>query len=106
MNSASGAVAVGRDRLLSAVDSTGERNQPRAAVTQATLLVAEYEKWMREAFPSNWRQAFEFVGLTVPLDGDKKQPWDMSFDCLRDPGGHMFTCYFEGGKPSHVTIDG
>jgi hypothetical protein len=70
------------------------------------LLVAEYEKWMREPFPSNWREAFEFVGITVPLDGDERQPWDIAFDCLRDRDGHMFSCYIEDGKPSYVTIDG
>jgi hypothetical protein len=70
------------------------------------LLVKEYETWMREPFPSNWRDAFEFVGLTVPIDGDERQPWDISFDCVTDHRGHMFTCYVEEGRPSYVTIDG
>ena len=82
------------------------RNPDHAFALSRSLLVAEYETWMREPFPSDWRQAFAFVGLTVPLDGDERHPWDLAFDCLKDPQGHLFTCHVEGGEPSRVTIDG
>ena len=70
------------------------------------LLVRANETWMREPVPANWREALECVGLTVPIDGDERQPWDISFDCLKDRDGHMFTCHIEDGRPSYVTIDG
>jgi hypothetical protein len=33
-------------------------------------LVAEYEKWVRKPFPSNLTDAFEFVGMSVPVAAD------------------------------------
>lgn len=82
------------------------KNQTFAFDVAAPLLVPEYEKWCRRSFPVDWRDAFKFVGMTVPVDGDPKRPWDLSFDCLHDAAGHQFTCYFEHGKPVSVSIDG
>jgi hypothetical protein len=72
----------------------------------APLLVPEYEKWTSSAFPDNWRDAFKFVGVSVPLAGLGTNPWQLSYDCLTDKAGHMFTCYFENGNPTYVSIDG
>jgi hypothetical protein len=72
----------------------------------APALVPEYEKWMRSTFPSEWQAAFKPVGMSVPLEGRASNPWELSFECLTDKGGHQFTCYFEGGSPHHVSIDG
>ncbi|MBI3920488.1 MAG: hypothetical protein HY318_03630 [Armatimonadetes bacterium] len=72
----------------------------------APVLVREYEEWMNEPFPEQWRTAFKPAGMSVPLDGLAMNPWDLSFDCLTDRDGHQFTCYFEQGVPQHVSIDG
>ena len=72
----------------------------------ATLLAPEYENWTRRTFPEQWRDAFKFVGMSVPLEGLDTNPWDLSFGCITDKEGHMFTCYFEAGRPSRVTVDG
>ena len=72
----------------------------------APLLVPEFEKWTRGAFPKQWQEAFEFVGMSVPIAGDEQNPWDLSFECLRDRGRHLFTCSFKGGRPAYVQIDG
>lgn len=72
----------------------------------APLLVPEYEKWSHRPFPDNWHTAFRFAGLSIPVAGSEFKPWELSFDCLTDRAGHMFTCYFIDGKPSYVTIDG
>jgi hypothetical protein len=81
-------------------------NHALAFDAAAPLLVPEYEKWCRRAFPASWRDAFKFVGMTVPADGNPESPWDLSFDCLHDTAGHQFTCYFENSKPTSVSIDG
>lgn len=82
-------------------------SDPNVAFAKAApLLVSEYEKWLRQPCPENWRTAFKFVGMSVPLSGLDTNPWDRSFDCLTDRSGHLFTCYFEQGPPSHVSIDG
>ena len=82
-------------------------SDPDATFARAkSLLVPEYEEWMKAPFPANWRTAFKFVGMSVPMDGDESNAWDLSFDCLTDKSGHMFTCYFEEGQAKYVTIDG
>jgi hypothetical protein len=82
------------------------RNPDFAFAQAAPLLTGEYEKWVRQPFPANWRDAFELVGMTVPVAGNELNPWDLSFDCLQDRAGHQFTCTFEDGKPSSISIDG
>lgn len=71
-----------------------------------SVIVPKYESWMNQPFPSEWRKAFAFVGMTVPRNGDELNDWDISFDCLTDPKGHMFTVDIEDGKPTSVAIDG
>ncbi|MBK6616682.1 hypothetical protein [Ottowia sp.] len=70
------------------------------------LLVPGYEDWTRQQFPQRWEDAFDFVGMTVPLDGNERNPWDLSFECLRDRGRHHFCCTFEQGNPKSLQIDG
>ena len=70
------------------------------------LLIQEYEKWVRQPFPNDWREGFAFTGMSVPLDGDDAKPWELSFECLNDRGGHLFTCTFENGSPKEVKVDG
>jgi hypothetical protein len=82
-------------------------SNPDLAFSRAhALLVVEYEKWVRKPFPDHWTDAFEFVGMSVPLAADERNPWELSFECLQDRERHMFTCAFEGGSPSSVQIDG
>jgi hypothetical protein len=72
----------------------------------ASLLVQEYIEWTGQPFPASWTTAFKFVGMTVPLEGSATNDWDLSYDCLSDDARHMFTCYFVGGRPSYVVVDG
>jgi hypothetical protein len=82
------------------------RDPDAAFAFASSSLTAEYERWMKQPFPAQWTTAFEFVGLTVPMDADPQHPWNLAFDCLTDPARHMFTCYVEHGKPSYVSVDG
>lgn len=72
----------------------------------APLLVSRYEEWTRGKFPRSWRDAFKFAGISVPLDGVETNDWELTFECIRDEDGHLFTCYFENGRPAHVSVDG
>lgn len=82
-------------------------NDPDLAFARAAaLLIPEYVKWAREPFPPNWREGFVFTGMSVPLGGDERNPWDLSFECLKDRGGHLFTCTFENGQPRELQVDG
>ena len=82
-------------------------DDPNLAFDRASaLLIPEYVKWVREPFPANWRDGFVFTGMSVPLDGDDHNPWDLSFECLKDRDGHLFTCTFEDGNPKELQVDG
>jgi hypothetical protein len=70
------------------------------------LLVPEYERWVRAKFPDQWGKAFKFSSMAVPLGGVVTNPWELSYECLTDKSGKLFTCYFEDGKPVNASIDG
>ncbi len=81
---------------------------PDAAFQKAAdLLVGEYEQWLRKPFPADWREALAWVALSIPADGDERQPWDLSFECLQDGAARRhFTCYFERGIADRVEVSG
>jgi hypothetical protein len=81
-------------------------NPDQAFAKAAPILVQEFETWHKEPFPEHWRSAFKLVGMTIPMDGNESEAWELSYDSLKDPTGHQFTCYFERGKPSHASVDG
>ena len=70
------------------------------------LLRARYESWVEEPFPPDWRTAFRFAGFSIPVNPSEQGTWDVTFDCLADPAGHVFTCWFENGVPVAVAVDG
>jgi hypothetical protein len=72
----------------------------------AGIIGPEYASWVGAPLPERWRDAFAFAGITIPRGGEDTGPWDVSFDCLADRAGHMFTVAFERGQPTTVTIDG
>ncbi|MFG6490585.1 hypothetical protein ACG04R_28235 [Roseateles sp. BYS78W] len=82
------------------------RNNDAAFATAAPLLVPEYERWVKGSFPAQWREAFQFVAMTVPLDADDKNDWDLSFECLQDKDRHNFCCRMQGGTAVEVQVDG
>jgi hypothetical protein len=70
------------------------------------LLIPRYEEWIGKTFPTSWRDAFTFAGMSVPLDGVSSNDWELSYESCASEAKHLFTCYFEKGKPAHVSIDG
>jgi hypothetical protein len=81
---------------------------PEAAFHRAEdLLVGEYEDWVRRPFPADWREAFAWVALSIPADGDELKPWDLSFECLQDGRARRhFTCFIECGHVVRVEVSG
>lgn len=71
----------------------------------AERVIPEYEKWLQTPFPKDWREAFMFAGVGVPIDGDEKQPWDIAFQLRTNNLGYLFTCSFEGGHLTHLGVD-
>lgn len=69
-------------------------------------MVEMFEEFTEISFPKDWREAFLFTGMEIPLDADPINDWELSYECLLDKGGHIFTCCFENGKPVGISVDG
>lgn len=82
------------------------RSHDAAFEIAAPLLVPEYERLIRMSFPTQWREAFQFVAMTVPLAADERLDWDLSFECLQDNDCHHFNCLIQGGRVVDLQIDG
>lgn len=82
---------------------TGDLDATFALV--ASDIVPMFEKWMKRPFPSNWRAAFHFAGVGIPLRGNPNNPWDLTFELHLENKGFLFNCYFENGRVVHVGVD-
>lgn len=69
------------------------------------LVAPEYENFLGRPLPSQWREAFRLASVGVPLDGDGNRDWDITFECITENKGFLFTCYFEYGAPTGLTVD-
>lgn len=81
--------------------------EPDVAFSRAQpLLAVEFERWHKKPLPADWRIALKFVGFSVPVDGDDKNEWELSYESLWDADGHLLTCSFIDGEPKTVSVDG
>lgn len=81
------------------------RDMAVAFAKASALLIGEYEKNVLPPFPASWQEASQLVGMSVPLDADETNPWDLSFECLHDRRRSIYTCSFEAGTPTEVRFD-
>lgn len=72
----------------------------------APALIKEYEEWFQKKLEGTFSDNFEFSGLLIPKNGDRSNPWDLSFDCLADKFGHMFTAEIKDDVVLNVRTDG
>lgn len=82
------------------------KNYPGHFDFVAPALIKEYEDWFQEKLKGDFLTNFTFVGITIPRNGDKSKAWELSFDCLADKHGHMFTVEIEDGVITNVRADG
>ncbi len=75
------------------------------ALTQSKI-VEMFEDFCETPFPKEWRKVFVLTGIFIPLNADRINNWELSFECLVDKDGHTFTCYFENNIPVGVSVDG
>ena len=71
----------------------------------ASELTSQHNKMQGKPVQADWRQTFRLAGLGIPHEGNKQLPWDITFECLTDGSGNLYTCYFENGTLAHVSID-
>ncbi len=70
------------------------------------LMFSILEDWKEIEITDDWPKVFKLTGFDVPLNADSINDWEISFECLIDPDGHYFTCQFEKGIPTGVSVDG
>lgn len=68
-------------------------------------LALEHQKMHRKSVSADWRQTFRLAGIDIPMDGNKSLPWEITFECLTERTGFLYTCHFENDKLVHVSID-
>lgn len=73
--------------------------------TVAAELALRHEGMQRKPVTADWRQTFRLASLDVPLDGNRKLPWDLTFECLTDNSGNLYTCHFENGLLLQISLD-
>ena len=82
-------------------------NRDLEAIYQAVAaeLALQHQGMQRRPVQANWHQTFRLVGLDIPLEGNKQLPWDLTFECLTEMSGNLYTCHFENGSLAHVSVD-
>jgi len=68
-------------------------------------LASEHEKLQGRSAAIVWKETFRLAGIGVPLNGAMSNRWDMTFECLTDNCGFLYTCYFESGVLARIGVD-
>jgi len=63
-----------------------------------------WTEWGEGKLPEDWTTVLKLDGLSVPSDGNIKEPWSVVWFC--NPAGHYFVIELRGGKASLASIDG
>ena len=71
----------------------------------AADLASRHLEMQRKPVEADWHETFHLAGISIPLHGDRQAPWDITFDCLTDSSGNLYTCFFEHGQLAHVAVD-
>jgi hypothetical protein len=72
-------------------------------LTKPAVLEA-WKDWGKGEFPKDWTTVLRLDGLSVPKDGNIKEPWGLAWFC--DPAGHYFMIEMRDGKASLASVDG
>jgi hypothetical protein len=82
--------------LLDDIDNLFERGRSVVAV--------EYEKWIGEPLPADWRSVFRLDSITLPDTEYPDEPWDIVYWC--EGALHWFRVEFERDAVTYVSVDG
>ncbi|MBY6213262.1 hypothetical protein KUV95_17070 [Microbulbifer agarilyticus] len=52
-----------------------------------------------------WSRSFRLASFDVPLEGNRNLSWEITFECLTDNSGNLYTCHFENGALAHISVD-
>lgn len=66
------------------------------------FLKAAFEDATGKAYPEVFRNEFTWTHLTVPEEGNRTHPWDLTFTCKSSED--LFTIYFDKGAPVQASI--
>ena len=68
--------------------------------------IKEFEEWFQIKLTGDFLDNFLFNGVTIPKNGDGKNYWEISFECLADKNRHLFTAEIENGTITNIRADG
>lgn len=110
---AGGEWAISIDTIGDAIPTESQVNFYRDVVVDidatydrvSKYLALEHQKMHRKPVAADWRQTFRLGGIHVPLDGNRLLPWEITFECLTDRTGFLYSCHFENDKLVHLSID-
>ena len=68
-------------------------------------LSVRHEQMRRKPVRDNWNETFALASVDIPLNGDVSLPWEITFECLTDKSGDLYTCHYENGAMVHVSVD-
>lgn len=71
----------------------------------APNLASRHQDMQRKPVSDDWQKTFRLASFDVPLEGNRQLPWDLTFECLTDNSGNLYTCHFEDGSLVHVSVD-
>ncbi len=67
--------------------------------------VAEaWKEWFRAELPKDWEKELKIDGFSVPLQGNEKNKWGITFYC--DKASHFFNIAIEENNSKLESIDG
>lgn len=71
----------------------------------SVALARRHEEMHGKPVSSEWQQTFRLASIGVPLDGNALLPWEVTFECLTDNTGFLYTCHYENDQLVHVSLD-
>jgi hypothetical protein len=73
--------------------------------TVAPDLASRHQEMQRKPVNADWQKTFRLASFDIPLEGNKQFPWELTFECVTDNSGNLYTCHFENGLLVYVTVD-
>lgn len=69
------------------------------------LVKPHFERWCQKTYADHFLKEFECTGLLIPMDGDQKKDWAITFTRISD-GDFVFSVFFENGVAINTDLDG
>ena len=73
--------------------------------TVSSEMVIQHLGMHRRPVDADWRKTFRIASFDVPIQGNKDLAWELTFECLTDGSGFLYTCHFKNASLVRISID-